>query len=129
VLDALTKDGANYLRLAKRWHFDLPDANSKPKRVKGFTDLKATEQLASEMDRRASRIPGGYTDQAEELAAARSPISYRTAPPTRSERGHREAPPRYRGPLFGVVRRMRVRVPWESRRSEGGRMARATPPG
>jgi hypothetical protein len=68
VLYPLTKDGTKYLRPAKSWYFDLRDANGKVRRVKGFADLKATEQLAAEMERKASRVRSGYTDPAEEHA-------------------------------------------------------------
>src|SRR5688572_4019515 len=68
VLYRLTKDGAKYLKPSKRWYFDLPDAKGKPNRVKGYTDLKATEQLAAEMERKASRVRSGHTDPAEEHA-------------------------------------------------------------
>ena len=66
VLYAITKDGAKYLCPSKRWYFDIPDANGKPKRVKGFTDLKATEQLANEKARKSERLRSGYADPAEE---------------------------------------------------------------
>jgi hypothetical protein len=63
TLCKLTKDCKKYLRPSKRWYFDI---NSK--RVKGFTDLKATEQHATELERKASRVRSGYTDPAEEHA-------------------------------------------------------------
>jgi len=68
VLYPLTKDGKNYLRPAKRWYFDLRDATGTVRRVKGFADLKATEQLAAELERKASRVRSGFTDPAEEHA-------------------------------------------------------------
>lgn len=68
VLYRLTKDGRNYLRPSKRWYFDLRDANGIVQRVKGFADLKATEQLAAESERKASRVRSGFTDPAEEHA-------------------------------------------------------------
>ena len=67
VLYPLTKDGAKYLRPAKCWYFDLRTANG-VRRKKGFADLKATEQLAAEMERKASRVRSGFTDPAEEHA-------------------------------------------------------------
>jgi excisionase family DNA binding protein len=66
ILCRLTKDGANYLRPSKRWYFDLRDTNGTVRRIKGFADLKATEQLAAEMERKADRRRSGYTDPAEE---------------------------------------------------------------
>ncbi len=65
VLYRVSKDGTKYLRPSKRWYFDIRTANG-VHRVKGFTDLKATEQLAAESDRKASRVRAGYTDPAEE---------------------------------------------------------------
>jgi len=44
------------------------DGNGTVKRRKGFADLKATEQLAAETERKASRVRSGYTDPAEEHA-------------------------------------------------------------
>ena len=68
VLYPLTKDGRKYLRPSKRWYFDLRDDSGTVRRTKGFADLKATEQLAAEMERKASRVRSGFTDQAEEHA-------------------------------------------------------------
>ena len=68
VLYRLTKDGANYLHPSKRWYFDLRDAAGTIRRVKGFADLKATEQLAADAERKASRVRAGFTDPAEEHA-------------------------------------------------------------
>jgi integrase/recombinase XerC len=66
VLCPLTKDGTKCLRPSARWYFDIPDANGKPKRTKGFADLKATEQLSNDMARKAERVRSGFTDPAEE---------------------------------------------------------------
>ncbi len=68
VLYPLTKAGTKYLRPAKRWYFDLRDDCGTVRRVKGFADLKATEQLAAELERKASRVRSGFTDPAEEHA-------------------------------------------------------------
>ncbi len=66
VLFPLTKDGKKYLRPSKCWYFEFRDANGTVKRKKGFTDLKATEQAAAEMERRVGRIRVGMIDPAEE---------------------------------------------------------------
>ncbi len=66
ILFPLTKDGRNYLRPSKRWYFDIRDATGTVHRVKGFADLKATEQLAAETERKAARVRSGYSDPAEE---------------------------------------------------------------
>ncbi len=63
VFYPLTKDRTKYLRPSKRWYFDLHG-----KRIKGFPDLKATEQYAAEMERKASRVRAGFIDPAEEHA-------------------------------------------------------------
>src|SRR6185312_10527919 len=68
VLYPISKDGAKYLKPGKRWYFDVRDENDTVRRVKGFSDLKATEQLAAEADRKASRVRSGFTDPAEEHA-------------------------------------------------------------
>ena len=66
TLFPLTKDGRHYLRPSKCWYFKCRDAAGTIRRVKGFADLKATEQLAAETERNASRIRSGYTDPTEE---------------------------------------------------------------
>lgn len=68
VLYRVSKDGTKYLRPTKRWYIDVRDANGTVQRVKGFTDLKATEQLAAELERKASRMRSGHTDPSEEHA-------------------------------------------------------------
>ena len=72
ILYPLTRDGLKYLRPSKRWYFDIRDAAGTVRRVKGFTDLKATEQLAAEAERSASRVRAGFTDPAE--GHARRPL-------------------------------------------------------
>lgn len=66
VLYRLTRDGTKYLRPSKRWYFDVRDHNGTVRRVKGFTDLKATEQLAAEMERKAARVRAGILDPHED---------------------------------------------------------------
>ena len=66
MLCRVSKDGTKCLQPSKRWYFDVRDANGTVHRVKGFADLKATEQLAAETDRKASRVRSGFTDPAEE---------------------------------------------------------------
>lgn len=65
ILCRLSKDGRSYLRPSKCWYFDLRDLH-RVRRVKGFTDLKATEQLAAEMERKVARARAGLIDSAEE---------------------------------------------------------------
>ena len=66
VLYRVSKDGTKYLKPSKRWYFDLREDDGTVKRVKGFADLKATEQLAAEMERKASRARAGFFDPAED---------------------------------------------------------------
>jgi len=66
ILYRVSKDGKQYLRPLKRWYVSYRDANGTIKRVKGFADLKATEQLANELERKADRMQSGFTDPAEE---------------------------------------------------------------
>ena len=55
----LTKDGLKYLRPSKCWYFECRDALGTVRRLKGYADLKATEQLAAEMERKASGYAAG----------------------------------------------------------------------
>jgi hypothetical protein len=64
----LTKDGKGYLKPSKCWYFKYRDANGIVRRRKGFSDLKATEQLAIETERKVARQRLGYADPVEEHA-------------------------------------------------------------
>jgi integrase/recombinase XerC len=66
VVYRVSKDGTKYLKPSKRWHFELREDDGSVKRIKGFADLKATEQLAAEMERKASRARAGFFDPAED---------------------------------------------------------------
>jgi excisionase family DNA binding protein len=68
VLCPLTKDGRGYLRPSKCWYFKYRDASGTVRRMKGFADLKATEQLAAETERKAARVRVGIIDPSEEHA-------------------------------------------------------------
>ncbi len=68
ILYPLTKDGTKYLRPSKCWYFKFRDGTGTVKRKKGFADLKATEQLAAETERKAARVRVGIIDPAEEHA-------------------------------------------------------------
>ncbi len=68
VLYRLTADGRGFLKPSKAWYFKYRDAAGTVRRVKGFSDLKATEQLAAETERKASRVKAGLIDPAEEHA-------------------------------------------------------------
>ncbi len=68
ILCRLTKEGTGYHRPSKCWYFKYLDSNVTVRRMKGYADLKATEQLAAETERKASRIRVGIIDPAEEHA-------------------------------------------------------------
>ncbi len=68
VLYPLTKDGASILKPSKCWYFKFRDGTGTVRRKRGFADLRATEQLAAETERRVSRLRAGLTDPAEEHA-------------------------------------------------------------
>ena len=61
----LTKDRTKYLRPSKCWYFKYRDDAGILKRVKGYTDLKATEQLAAELERKAARTRVGIIDPSD----------------------------------------------------------------
>src|SRR5262245_48283253 len=68
VVYKLTKDGRSFLKPSRAWHFDIRDANGTVRRVKGFADLRASEQYAADLARKAERVRSGFTDPAEEHA-------------------------------------------------------------
>lgn len=70
VLYPLTKGGRKYLRPSARWYFELRTPDGRRRRVKGFRDLRATEQRAAELERRAERGEVGLIDP-----HARRPLS------------------------------------------------------
>lgn len=66
VLCPLTQDGTKMLKPSKCWYFKVRDSNGVVRRIKGFADLKATEQLAANMARRSERVRAGYLDPTDE---------------------------------------------------------------
>ena len=68
VLYRLTADGRGFLKPSKAWYFKYRDAVGTVRRVKGFSDLKATKQLAAVTERKASRTKAGLIDPVEEHA-------------------------------------------------------------
>ena len=64
----LSKDGRSYLSPSKCWYFKYRDRHGTLRRMKGFADLKATEQFAADTERKASRIRSGFIDPVEEHA-------------------------------------------------------------
>jgi predicted transcriptional regulator len=69
MLCRLSKDGRSYLRPSKCWYFKYRDRHGTLRRVKGFADLKATEQFAAETERKVARQRAGLIDPAEEHAS------------------------------------------------------------
>ena len=61
--ELLTKDGTKLLVEQKKWRIEYTDAQDKRRRVAGYTDRKATEQLASDLERQAAREQSGLIDQ------------------------------------------------------------------
>ncbi len=49
--ELLTADGTKLLLEQKKWRIEYTDAQDKRRRVSGYTDRKATEQLASDLER------------------------------------------------------------------------------
>ena len=56
----LSKDGTKVIIETAKWYIDYTDANGKRCRVPGYTDRKATEQKATELERTAEHIDSGY---------------------------------------------------------------------
>jgi len=68
VFYPLSKDGRQYLKLARCYYFDIRDENGVVRRVKGSTDKAVTEQMIADWQRRIERRKLGYADPAEEHA-------------------------------------------------------------
>ena len=56
----LSKDGKKVIVDTAKWYIEYMDANGKRCRVPGYTDRKATEQKATELERTAERVRSGY---------------------------------------------------------------------
>lgn len=56
----LSQDCTKIIREASKWYIEYRDADGQTKRVPGFTDKKATEQHASELERQAEQVRSGY---------------------------------------------------------------------
>ncbi len=62
----LSKDGKNVIRKTSKWYVEYRDAGGMIKRVAGYTDRKATEQYASELERTAEHVRSGYKPKEHE---------------------------------------------------------------
>jgi site-specific recombinase XerD len=61
--------GKKARRKSKTWHIRYYTPDGQRRRVKGYTDRKATESLAAELEKRAQRVDGGFADALDEHAA------------------------------------------------------------
>jgi integrase/recombinase XerC len=66
VFYRLTKDGRSYLKPSRSWFFYTTDTNGKRQRVKGCSDLSATQTMAANAQRRAERIKAGIIDPSDD---------------------------------------------------------------
>jgi excisionase family DNA binding protein len=65
VTAPLTEDGTRVLLETRKWYVEVRDAAGVLKKVAGFTDKEATQQLAAELERRAARQQVGLVDPYE----------------------------------------------------------------
>jgi integrase len=56
----LDRDENTVLTESRRWYVEYKDATGKPRRKAGFTDRKATEHLAAELERTAEHVRSSY---------------------------------------------------------------------
>ncbi|MFC1636601.1 tyrosine-type recombinase/integrase [Planctomycetota bacterium] len=66
VTAPLSHDGSKIIREAKKWYIEYRNADDVIKRVAGFTDRKATEQRAAELEKEAERVRSGYKPKEHE---------------------------------------------------------------
>lgn len=65
-----TPGGGRVTKKTRKWYIDYTDATGKPCRVPGYTDKRATEQKAAELERDADRQRAGIVDIALEHVEA-----------------------------------------------------------
>ena len=65
----LSRDGTKIIIETTKWYIDYKDASGKSCRVAGYTDRKATEQKATELERTAERIRSGYRPKEHDALA------------------------------------------------------------
>ncbi len=58
-----TADGKRATRKSRKWYIEYRDAQGIRRRVPGYADKQATQQLASELERRAAREQSGLVDR------------------------------------------------------------------
>src|SRR5215831_14574808 len=54
--------GKKLKKRARKWYIEYRDADGIVRRVPGYVDRRATEQLAAELERKAERRQAGLTD-------------------------------------------------------------------
>ena len=62
----LSEDGTKIIREASKWYIEYKDADGCITRVPGYTDKKATEQYAGELEREAEHVRSGYKPKEHE---------------------------------------------------------------
>ena len=62
----ISKDGQKIILETSKWYIDYRNADGAIQRRAGFTDRKATEQLASDLERTAEHIRSGYKPKEHE---------------------------------------------------------------
>ncbi|MHC4206712.1 MAG: tyrosine-type recombinase/integrase, partial [Planctomycetota bacterium] len=62
----LSQDNKKIIVETSKWYIEYRDNNDVIKRAPGFTDRKATEQYANELDRNAERVRSGYKPKEHE---------------------------------------------------------------
>ena len=62
------RTGKKLHKRSKTWHVRFYSADGQRHRVKGYKDKRATEVLATELERRAARLDAGLVDPIEESA-------------------------------------------------------------
>ena len=65
----LNRDGKPVLAESRKWYVEYKDANGRVRRKAGYTDRKATEQLAAELERTAEHVRSGYRPKEHEHLA------------------------------------------------------------
>ncbi|MHC4092618.1 MAG: tyrosine-type recombinase/integrase [Planctomycetota bacterium] len=60
---AQARGGRRVTRQSRKWYVEYADAQGIRRRVPGYTDRKATEQLATELERQSAREQSGLVDQ------------------------------------------------------------------
>ncbi len=63
--------GGRVTKQSRRWYVEYRDADGVRRRVRGFADKAATQQLAAELERNAERVESGLVDRFSELRKRR----------------------------------------------------------